>query len=696
MDTNIVNSGKKRKAQHTKPANKINRRKPPHVKFPQPTHEEDNDVDLGSDSEDDLSEAEFDTGIVSDHSEDDELSEYDMDDVSDDESEQESDNLEFSDAEDSDSDFQGEIESGCKVVSSELAEQILSDAKKLHDSAIRRLIVVYGSFIRRAALQSPQMPSEPISTGDTADDGTKGGKRRRSGRNAIASRGLSAKFRNTPNRYAPSNKDVYSYIIMETCSIVEKYLEKHQLSFGNKGIADVATLFRRFFSSTLVLLGFCNDDLDSTRCVLTVLGTNIVMPWIVCLKNLQTEMVKLAASLLTYHRERVVRVHALQLLQRYLKHIKEKDYHRIHIYQTPAGVLKVERLSSQDAHEFCNSSLNFVLSRSYRTLVSASCIERTLKNFVLFKLSQNCVAELFNDAPTANLYTFAFKSIRDLGINVRREWLAINDRKKREKKLPKRSSSHGMVLPVYSWGFVDAINLWVSTLVRCKDRLEQLAYPLVTVISASVKIKLPHVAYMPFVLHMITAMNQLTEGLDRFVPVASMLFNLLEQLRKKDISKLRRAEAKHSKKLLDNSNDIMVLLRLSKKQLHASETYRMLYRHVGLVLTDHVGLISLHPSFPEFTIPITAFLRTYLKNHRVDPAFRNTVSKLLSLIEESSTIVRDKRVSLDMQKRSNMGLKVFTSDAKHIPIYRHRMEQLLRYQQINREKVEGTLSAAEL
>ncbi|ORM41971.1 Nucleolar complex protein 2 [Babesia sp. Xinjiang] len=713
MDTNIVNSRKKRRPHGKQIAKRRSKCPSTRVKFSKVASTVDNDESENEGSRDDVAmvsdneskSASSDEGSddvsgadieVADELSD--LSEYDMDDVSDDESDSDSENLQFSDSEDSDSEFDGDVEAGCRIVSADLAEKLLKEARKLTDGAVRRLVAVYGSFIRRVALQRSSVSIDKGSKSKDADASAKkkGGKRGRVRSDTMASRGMSTRFRETPNRYAPSNNDVYSYIVIEAFSIVEEYLRRHELSFSNTGIVDVATLFRKFLSSVVVQLGFCFEDLDLCRCALNTLGGDVMMPWIVSLKTFQKEVVKVACSLLTHHKERVVRIHALKMLQRYLMCVREENYHRIHISQTPAGVMKVERMSSQQVHDFCNNSLNFVLSRSYRTLVSASCIERTLKNFALFKLSQNCLAELFSEASAANLYTFAFKSIRDLGINVRREWLAINDQKKRKRKPQKAGSSHSIVLPVYSWGFVDAINLWVSALVRCSDRLEPLSYPLVTVISAAVKIKMPQMAYMPFVLHMLTALNQLADGLERFVPLGSYIFNLLEQLRNKDISKMQRNEAKQSRKLLDNTDDIMVLLRLSKKQKDASETYRMLYKHVALVLTDHVGLVALHPSFPEFTVPITAYLRRYLKSQRVEPGFRSSATKLLSLMDESATVVLEKRSSIDLEQRGEMRLKHFASEAKQIPVYRYRMTQLVRYQHINKEKVEGTLSAAAL
>ncbi|GIX63046.1 immediate-early protein, putative [Babesia caballi] len=717
METNIVNSRKRRagKADRTKGQvkQKISKKRSEVRVKPLKAasvvekgvdkgveESEEDDIDAVANSEGEDSERESEEGsdgAAGDDSEPSDLSDYDMEDVSDDESDSDSgsENLEFSDPEDSGSELEGDLEPGCRTISTEAAETMVKHARKLGDGAVRRIVGVYGSFIRRAALQqSPTPPAVPSDAKEKAE-GRKGARQRRQRRGLMASRSLS-KFRDTANRYAPSSTDVYNYVVIEAFSVVEQYVKAAELAFSNARIADVATLFRRFLSSALVQLGFRFEDLDLCRCALNMIGSNAIMPWVVSLKSLHREVVKVACSLLTHHGERAVRVHALQVLQAYLRCLKEDKYHRILISQPPATGLKVERLSSQQAKTFCNRSLNFLLNRSYRTQISASSIDRTLGNFGLFKLSQNCLAELYNEAATANLYTFVFKSIRDLGINVRREWLAANDKKKRTRTPKKDSSSHGIVLPVYSWGFVEAVNVWVTVLVRCRDRLEALSYPLVTVITAAVKAKLPQIGYMPFVLHMITAQNQLADGLERFVPVASCVFNLLEQLRAKDIDKMRRVEAGTSRKLLDNADDIMVRLRLTKKQLHASETYRMLYRHVALVLTDHVGLVSLHPSFPEFSIPITVYLKRYLKGHKVDPGFRSSATKLLSLMEESASVVREKRSSLDLQKRAAPRLKLFASDAKAIPVHRYRMAQLLRYQHISREKVEGTLSAATL
>ncbi|CDR94309.1 hypothetical protein, conserved [Babesia bigemina] len=657
---------------------------------------EESDAMIGSES-DEGSDADSD-GAVSDDSEPSDLSDYDMD-VSEEESDsdEEPDDVEFSDDEDSDSEFGDDVEEGCRVVSIEMAEQLVKQAQKQSDGAIRRLVVVYGSFIRRSVHYGSSPADSAKAAGSMAKVDSRG-KRRRNERGMKASRGLSSMLTNVPNRYAPSNSEVYHYVVLEACSIVEQYVRATELSFTNERIVDVIRLFRRFLSSALLQLAYRFEDVDLCRCALNVIGSDAVMPWVVTLKSLHKEVVKLACSLLTHHKEQKVRIYSFQVLRRYLACVLESNYHRIQISQSPATGLKIERLSSQQARAFSNSSINFLLNRSYRTQISASSIERTLKNFGLFKLSQNCLAELYSSMPGANLYAFAFKSIRDLGVNVRREWMSANDRKKRERAPAKVSSSHSIVLPVYSWGFVEAVNVWVTVVVRCRDRLDALAYPLVTVITGAVKVKLPQIGYMPFILHMLTAQNQLSDGLERFVPIMSCIFHLLEQLRTKDINKLRRQEAEESRKLLDNVDDIMVRLRLTKKQLHASETYRMLYRHVSLLLTDHVGLLSLHPSFPEFIVPVRAFLNRYMKASRIqiDPSFRSFASKLLSLIEESASLIREKRANLDMETRATPRLKLLEAEAKQIPVYRFRMSQLLMYQHLSRAKVEGTVSAAQL
>lgn len=630
-------------------------------------------------------------------SDNDEVSDYDMEDVSDEESDddQAGEELDFSDDGESDDSYSAfdDLEDGCKVISTDEAEKVIKEAKKLAPASVKRLVVIYGSFIRRLAAK--QSPSEDLST-DKKDRKKAKRESRKQRKRIMASTQLSERFRKSVNRYAPSSTDVYNYVALEAFAVMEAYLKKTELSFSNAQIVDVALLFKRFLSSVLVQLGFHYEDVDLCKCALSTLGNEKTMPWIVALKSLQKELVKVACSILANHSDRTVRVYSLQLLQRYLGCLDDKKYHRIQISQPPSIGTKVERLSSQQTREFVNRSVNFLLNRSYRTQISAASTERTLKNFSLFKLTQNCLAELYSAVATSNLYTFVFKSIRDLGINVRREWLAVNNKKARERKPIDTSSSHHMVLSVYSWQFVEAINVWVAVLIKCKSKLEALSYPLVVVITAAIKNKLPKVEHMPFILHMITAQNQLSDGIDKFIPLASCIFNLIEQLKNKDLGKMKRLEAKTSKKLLDNAEDIMVCLKLSKKQLHASETYKTLYRHVELVLTDHVGLISLHPSFPEFTLPINAYLKRFLKNNKVEPGFRDAMSKLIGLMNESAKVVTSKRADLDMSKRSAPTLKILKAHAKQIPLYQYRMSLLLKYQNINKEKVIGTLSAAQL
>merc|ERR1712190_250740 len=66
------------------------------------------------------------------------------------------------------------------------------------------------------------------------------------------------------------------------------------------------------------------------------------------------------------------------------------------------------------------------------------------------------------------------------------------------------------------------------------------------------------------------------------------------------------------------------------------------------LMTDHLGLLSQSPAFPEIVAPVVMHLRRYSKHCRSEP-LRRQLKTLVDAAESSATDVRNRREALTDQ-----------------------------------------------
>lgn len=80
---------------------------------------------------------------------------------------------------------------------------------------------------------------------------------------------------------------------------------------------------------------------------------------------------------------------------------------------------------------------------------------------------------------------------------------------------------------VYRWQYINSLNVWVRVLSTYKEQLRPLVYPLSQVIDGVARL-VPTARYFPLRLQCVRMLNRLSAATDAFVPVASLLLDMLQ------------------------------------------------------------------------------------------------------------------------------------------------------------------------
>lgn len=80
---------------------------------------------------------------------------------------------------------------------------------------------------------------------------------------------------------------------------------------------------------------------------------------------------------------------------------------------------------------------------------------------------------------------------------------------------------------LFSWPFLSTARLWVSC-IGTLPHLKPLSFPLVSLLCASLKLRMACFSYMPFCLNVLYLLQRLAEATDQLVPIAAYVFAAME------------------------------------------------------------------------------------------------------------------------------------------------------------------------
>jgi len=277
---------------------------------------------------------------------------------------------------------------------------------------------------------------------------------------------------------------------------------------------------------------------------------------------------------------------------------------------------------------------------------------------------ENCFVELLRMDDGA-AYRLGYACIRQLALTLRNATVAASHGatvgEKEQKSKPKMSQGRGTekqskrrieekqaVQQVVAWPFVRAAYLWTKA-VGAIPALRPLAYPLSMIIMGAAKGNLTKLPNFPFVYHCLLCQNRLAVSLEAFVPVGSHLLRLLDMLLQamdKLYKKRGAGPGKTGDSVLNTkAAELEVLLRLNEQQVKDTLTLEAVGSAVCFLLTDHMGLLSQSPSFPELIVPVLMHIKRHSKHCRSEP-LRRQLKAFITNAEATADDLRNRREAL--------------------------------------------------
>lgn len=283
-----------------------------------------------------------------------------------------------------------------------------------------------------------------------------------------------------------------------------------------------------------------------------------------------------------------------------------------------------------------------VLNKMYRVLILSSSKCQTWRGTSAIRFGINCLAELLR-MNSGVAYRICFNGVRQLALLTRQACLP-NPPKLTEKQ--KRHAPDGAVL---TWAYVSGCRIWtnviLSTLNENKNsKLSELVFPLATIISSALKLKMANAEYAPFCLHLLNQLNYLSTCANVHIPTIGYANTLLIHAANA-LSKARRSAnngandaANASKKnaasrLQRGVADVELLIKLKTEHMNSLQVLETACDRILDNIQQSLSLMAGHPGFPEASLPISAMLRKSGKSLEND-YLRRKVKELVATIEE--------------------------------------------------------------
>lgn len=329
-------------------------------------------------------------------------------------------------------------------------------------------------------------------------------------------------------------------------------------------------------------------------------------------------------------------------------------------------------------HEREAAQLEAIVRHVLKSFAEASSRGYSWRAFSTFRFMENCLVELLRlDGPVA--YRVGYAYIRQLALILRNACLGEsgagggkdkgktktkeekrgNFAERRKQKMAaeaggaaaeggnrkKEAARHQQAQQgLITWPFVRSAYFWTKA-VSTVPALRPLAYPLFMVILGAVKSKLTALNYFPFVYHCLFCLNRLGSTLESFVPISSHLLKSFDVLfQAMDKAKKKKGDT-GSKGGIARAPELEVLLRLSEGQVMEALTLETVGSSLCFLFTDHLGLLSQSPSFPEISATVMLHLKKHSK-HCSSESLRHQLKNLVASAEASAEDIRSRRETL--------------------------------------------------
>lgn len=248
----------------------------------------------------------------------------------------------------------------------------------------------------------------------------------------------------------------------------------------------------------------------------------------------------------------------------------------------------------------------------------------------------SCVVELYG-IDSAAAYQNAFIFIRQLAIVLRN---ALSMKTKEAFK------------QVYRWQYINSLNVWVRVLSTYKEQLRPLVYPLSQIIDGAARL-VPTARYFPLRLQCVRMLNRLSAATDAFVPIASLLLDMLQF---KDLHMSPTGG-------IGTGLDFSTMIKVPKQAVKTRAFQDDCMTGVIEQLTEHLAQNSYSVAFPELSVVPLVQIRRMLKEVKVD-RFRKLIKQLVEQIERNVEYVGKKRDGVSFSPKDISAVASFLEEEK--------------------------------
>ncbi|KAK8916008.1 hypothetical protein KSP39_PZI022730 [Platanthera zijinensis] len=322
------------------------------------------------------------------------------------------------------------------------------------------------------------------------------------------------------------------------------------------------------------------------------------------------------------------------LLRKYIRVV-------LHTWGTGTGALPV--VSFLFMRDLCvrlgSDCLDSCLKGMYKAYIMNCKLPKHISSSKLQHINflGNCVSELYGLDPLS-AYQHAFVSIRQLAVILRG---TINERGSQvhfnaDPLLTHEFKKKKSYQKVYDWQFIFCLELWTKVISTYSSEADfgPLAYPLTQIIYG-VATLVPTARYFPLRLRCIRMMNCIAGATERFIPVSSLLLDMLEM---KVLSSCPTGG-------VGKAVDMQCVKKLDKQTLKTRSFQEVCIYSIVEELAEHFAQWSYSIAFFELSFITLVRLRSFCKSTKVD-RFRREVKELIHQLEANCSFTNSKRIGI--------------------------------------------------
>ncbi|KAJ3580201.1 hypothetical protein NPX13_g362 [Xylaria arbuscula] len=429
--------------------------------------------------------------------------------------------------------------------------------------------------------------------------------------------------------YTISSPEVFHDILVVALKQIPEVLQHHlpvkESSSGkvyipteSKKFKPLSMLLRSFTSSILHMLPTLSDD---ATLKLTLSALTPIVPYLLSFRKLLKNLIKAVVG--------------------FWSQTTSSDTTRITAFLVLRRLVVIGDKGVREA----------VLKATYQGLIAGARVTNvnTVQGINLMK---NSAAELWGLDQSIG-YTTAYNFIRQLAIHLRNSIVHNQNDSYRH---------------VYNWQYIHSLDFWSCVLSEhCnslreaeagkESQLRLLIYPLVQVTLGAMRL-IPIATYFPLRFHMIRSLLRLSRSTGTYIPLASVLLEVLNS------AEMRRSPKQATLKALD----FHVAYKTPKAYLRTRVYQDGVGEQVVGLFAEYFVLWSTNIAFPEFALPVVIMLKRWLKQSRKKASgnnngkLRSGLVLLVQKLEANAKFIEGKRAKVDFAPRDRTQVDAFLKD----------------------------------